>query len=81
MISCEAFLAELGNYVKDDIAAGGRRQREDHLAHCQTCHVLYDSVRKTLQIVTDSGPFDLPEKTTQLIADKVMSRLRKVSGD
>ena len=76
MISCEEFLAELGNYLEDDVAAAARSQLEDHLAHCRTCQVLYDSARKTLQILTDSGCFDLPETTASLITAKVMSRIR-----
>lgn len=80
MISCEAFLAELANYLEDDLATDVRRQVENHLAHCRTCHVLYDSTRKTLEIVTDSGSFDLPEAAATLIADKIMARIRKTWG-
>jgi hypothetical protein len=80
VISCEAFLAELGNYLEGDMAADVRRQLEGHLTRCRTCHVLYDSVRKTLQIVTDSGSFDLPEAAAKLIADKIMARIRQTSG-
>ena len=80
MISCEAFMAELGNYLEGDMAADVRRQLESHLAHCRTCQVLYDSVRKTVKIVTDSGSFDLPETAARLIADKIMAKIRQTSG-
>ena len=72
-------MAEFGNYLEGDLAADVRRQLESHLAHCRTCQVLYDSTRKTLQIVTDSGSFDLPETAGKLIADKIMARIRKAS--
>jgi hypothetical protein len=80
VITCEEFLAELGNYLEDDTAADVRRQLEEHMAHCHTCQVLYDSARKTVAIVTDSGSFDLPETTARLIADRVMTRIRKTAG-
>ena len=80
MISCEELLAELGDYLEDDAAFDVQRRLENHLAHCRTCQVLYDSVRKTLQIVTDSGSFDLPETTAKLIADNIMARIRKTAG-
>ena len=80
MITCEEFLAEVGNYLECDLTAEVRRQVEDHLAHCHTCQVLYDSVRKTIAIVTDSGSFDLPETTARLIADQIMVRIRKAAG-
>jgi dihydroneopterin aldolase len=80
VISCEAFMADLGNYLEGDMAADVRRQPESHLAHCRTCQVLYDSVRKTLKIVTDGGSFELPEAAAKLIADKIMAKIRQTSG-
>jgi hypothetical protein len=77
VISCEAFMAEFGNFLEGDLATDVRRQLENHLAHCRTCQVLYDSTRKTIKIVTDSGSFDLPETAAKLIADKIMARIRR----
>jgi hypothetical protein len=79
VIRCTDFLAEIGNYLEKDVAEELRLQLENHLAHCQTCQVIYDSARKTLQIVTDSGSFDLPEETFKPIAATIMARIR--SGD
>jgi dihydroneopterin aldolase len=42
--------------------------------------LLYDSVRKTLKIVTDGGSFELPEAAAKLIADKIMAKIRQTSG-
>lgn len=77
MITCEEFLTELGNYLEDDTTAEVRRQVQDHLAHCRTCQILYDSVRKTLQVATNSGCFDLPETTAKLMAETIMARIRQ----
>jgi dihydroneopterin aldolase len=70
-------MAEFGNFLEGDLDTDVRRQLENHLAHCRTCQVLYDSTRKTLKIVTDSGSFDLPETAAKLIADKIMARIRR----
>ena len=77
MITCDEFMAELGNYLEGDVALEVRRQLEGHLSHCQTCQVVYDSTRKTIKIVTDSGSFDLPEATALPIKEKIMARIRK----
>ena len=61
MITCADFIAELGNYMDENVADEVRIQLENHLAHCQTCQVIVDSTRKTVRIVTDSGSFDLPD--------------------
>jgi hypothetical protein len=77
MITCDEFMAELGNYLERDVAYEVRRQLEHHLSHCQTCQVVYDSTLKTVKIVTDSGSFDLPEVAARPIRDKIMARIRK----
>ena len=76
MITCDEFMAELGNYLEGDVAIEVRQQLERHLSHCQTCQVVYDSTRKTICIVTDSGSFDLPEAAAKPIRDKIMAKIR-----
>jgi hypothetical protein len=76
MISCQDFISELGNLLDDDIASEIREQLETHLAHCNTCQVLYDSTRKTLRIVTESGSFEYPGPIAEPLVSKVMDRIR-----
>jgi predicted anti-sigma-YlaC factor YlaD len=76
LIACADFMAEIGNLLEGDVAAEVRAQLEHHLAHCRHCQVMYDSTRKTLQVVTDSGSFDLPEAAFKPIAKQVMARIR-----
>ena len=80
MISCADFMAEIGNYLEGDAAAEVRLQLEQHLSHCATCQVVVDSSRKTIQIVTDSGSFDLPEPLLKPIAREIMSKIRGEQG-
>lgn len=76
MITCTDFIAEIGNYLEDDVALQVRQQLEEHLSHCQTCTVLLDSSRKTLRIVTDAGSFDLSNATLRPITEQIMARIR-----
>jgi len=69
-----------GDYLEGQLADEVRHQLESHIAHCTTCQVVYDSTRKTLQIVTDSASFDLPEVSVNLISGKIMSRIRQKYG-
>jgi hypothetical protein len=73
-------MAEIGNYLEGDAAVEVRLQLEQHLSHCATCQVVVDSSRKTIQIVTDSGSFDLPEPLLKPIAREIMSKIRKEQG-
>lgn len=76
MIRCDEFINELGSLLDDDVAAEIRQQLELHLADCRTCQVLYDSTRKTLRIVTESGSFEYPEPIAEPLVEKIMSRIR-----
>jgi hypothetical protein len=76
MITCADFLAELGDYMDESVAADVRRQLENHLAHCETCQVIVDSTRKTVRIVTDSGSFDLPETARKSLNAQIMAKIR-----
>jgi hypothetical protein len=77
MITCDEFMADMGNYLEGDVALEVRQQLEHHVSHCQTCQVVYDSTLKTIRIVTDSGSFDLPEIAARSIRDKIMASIRK----
>jgi predicted anti-sigma-YlaC factor YlaD len=80
MITCDEFMADLGNYLEGDVAGEVRQQLEDHLSHCQTCQVVYDSTLKTVKIVTASGSFDFPELAARPIREKIMARIRDVQA-
>ena len=76
MINCTDFMAEIGNYLDGEAAAEVRRQLEAHLAHCQTCQVVYDSARKTVKVLTNSGSFDLSEAASKPITENIMAMIR-----
>ena len=76
MISCQDFITELGSLLDEDVAADIREQLEAHLAHCNSCQVLYDSTRKTLRIVTESGSFEYPGPVAEPVVTKIMDRIR-----
>ncbi len=80
MITCDEFLAEFGDYLENRVPPEVREQLELHLSQCRTCHVLYDSTRKTLKVVTESGSFDLASDVSEPIIGRVMARLRRERG-
>ena len=77
MLTCAEFLAEFGDYLEDAVSPEVRAQLEEHLHECKTCQVMVDSTRKTVQIVTESGCFTLPEDNVEPIVRDVMARIRK----
>ena len=77
MISCEEFMAAFGDLLEGDVADEIRQQLKNHLGHCKTCQVIYDTSRKTLRIITDSGSFDLSEAAARPVRERIMDRIRK----
>jgi anti-sigma factor RsiW len=65
----------LSNYIDDDVSPELRRELERHLAECRTCQVLYDTTRKTLQIVTNTGSFEVPEALSERLVKRMMNAL------
>ena len=76
MINCKDFMAEIGNYLDGEVADAVRLQLEAHLSHSQTCQVVYDSARKTVKVLTDSGSFELSEAVSKPITESIMARIR-----
>ncbi len=76
MITCEEFFAEFGDYLENQVSPEVRQELELHLSQCRACHVLYDSSRKTIKIVSESDSFELPQKAFDPVIDRVMSKLR-----
>jgi hypothetical protein len=77
MITCEEFFAEFADYMENQVSPETRQELESHLAHCRACHVLYDSSRKTVKIVTESNSFELPQSVSESMIARVMAELRK----
>jgi hypothetical protein len=76
MITCEEFFAEFADYLENQVSLEVRQELELHLSQCHACHVLYDSTRKTVRIVSESNSFELPQSVFDPIIDRVMTKLR-----
>lgn len=76
MITCEEFFAEFADYLENQVSPEVRQELELHLSQCRACHVLYDSTRRTVKIVSESDSFELPQNAFDPIIDRVMAKLR-----
>jgi predicted anti-sigma-YlaC factor YlaD len=75
VFSCEDVRAALGDNIDGDVSPDLRRELDQHLADCRTCHVLYDTARKTLRIVMDVGSVEVPEAVSERLINRIMSGL------
>ncbi len=74
MLDCRQVLAELSNYVDDEVTLELKRAVEEHLARCRRCWVVYDTTRKTLAIVVENRP----PATPLAVSERLHARLRQL---
>jgi predicted anti-sigma-YlaC factor YlaD len=60
MVSCKTVIANLTDYLDDDVAPEMRQKIEKHLRGCHRCTAVYDSTRKMLVITGDERIFEIP---------------------
>ena len=76
MISCEEVLAELANYMDEDVTAELRTQIQEHLRMCRNCTVLVNTTRRTVTVVADHYVSALPKG----VSERLIERLGLHSG-
>ena len=64
-LECRALLAQISDYVDGDLEDAICREIESHLANCQDCQVVVDTLHKTVILYRRHGPVDLPEGLTE----------------
>ncbi len=68
---CHSLVAFLSDYVDGTLSEQLCQEIEEHMAECQDCHIVVDTLRKTISIVHDCS--DTPDE----LPDQVRARLYK----
>ncbi len=74
MLDCRQALAELSNYLDGEVSSELTGALERHLARCHRCSIVFDTTRRTLRIVSDVEPFEVPVE----VGDRLFARLSDV---
>jgi predicted anti-sigma-YlaC factor YlaD len=74
MMDCKDVLAGLSDYMDGDVSGELRKALEEHIRRCRRCRVVFDTTRRTLQIVSDAEPFEVP----LAVSARLYARLEKV---
>lgn len=77
MMDCKDVLGNLSCYVDGDGSAELRSALEDHIAKCRRCRVVFDTTGKTLKIVLDAEPFEVP----LAVSARLYAQLEKVLSE
>ena len=77
-MDCRQVLEELSNYVEGEVSVGLWEALQEHLAFCHKCEVVYNSTRRTLEIVADcADTFELPQDVSTRLYARLRARIRE----
>lgn len=74
MLACNQVLAELSNYLDDEVSLELSRAIAQHLVRCHRCWVIYNTTSRTLEIVSDAFPPAAPVA----VSERLHARLRQL---
>lgn len=76
-MNCRGVVRELSNYLDEALDNSLRQSLEVHLGHCEDCHLLVDTTKKTIQIFCNSEPMSLSEDVRNRLHDALLKRLHR----
>ena len=76
-LHCKDVLENLSCYIDGDGSAELRQAMEHHMAHCRRCRVIVDTTRRTVNIVLDADPFEVP----LAVSARLYARIERVLSE
>ncbi|HXT86093.1 MAG TPA: anti-sigma factor [Verrucomicrobiae bacterium] len=74
-MNCRGVVRELSNYLDGGLDTELRQSLEIHLEHCEDCHLLVDTTKKTVQIFCNSDPLPLSDDVRNRLHNALLKRL------
>ena len=60
MLTCKEFLHEVSDYLDEGIDAELKAKLEKHVTECPNCWVIFDTLKKTIQIYKGMDAVPIP---------------------
>lgn len=76
-MNCRSVVRELSNYLDGELDLNLQQSIEVHMEHCEDCHLLVDTTKKTIQIFCNSEPLPLSDDVRGRLHDALVKRLHK----
>lgn len=76
-MNCRSVVRELSSYLDGELDLNLQQSIEVHMEHCEDCHLLVDTTKKTIQIFCNSEPLPLSDDVRSRLHDALVKRLHK----
>jgi anti-sigma factor RsiW len=79
-MKCEELLKALNEYVDGTLEPGACTHFQKHLEGCDTCRIVVDNVRKTIQLYKGDQVIELPAECREKLHAKLRERWQQRQG-
>lgn len=76
-MNCRSVIRELSNYLNGELDPSIQASIENHMGHCEDCHLLVDTTKKTIQIFCNSVPLPLSEDVRSRLHEALVKHLHR----
>jgi anti-sigma factor RsiW len=80
-MKCEEMLEMLNQYVDGELDPSICEQLQQHLANCDPCRVVVDTMRKTITLYRDGSRYELPREFRRKLHDSLREKWKQERGE
>ena len=76
-MNCSEFLAQLGDFLDDQVPTGLVADLEAHLEGCEHCVITMQTTQKTIQIYRNHEIYELPATLRERLHAAILAKCKK----
>jgi anti-sigma factor RsiW len=80
LLTCKEFLNEVSDYLDEGIDAELKAKLEKHITECPNCWVIFDTMKRTIQIYKGMDPYPIPSDVESRLM-RALERKMAAKGD